>query len=123
MKESLTTEIQAPSAVIEVKEKDFASVVLESELPVLVDFSSEWCPPCRVLEPIYARLSGEYQGKVLFASVSVEENPVYIASLGVQGTPTLILFHRGQEVTRLVGPHPGRLPATIARELAHYGLL
>ena len=123
MKKSVTAEIQALSAVIEVKKENFEEIVLKNELPVVVDFSAEWCPPCRVLAPLYARLSQEYLGKVVFASIDTEVFPEVLAALGVQGIPTLIIFHHGQELRRLVGPHPARLQATLAHEFGQHHLL
>lgn len=118
----LREEIQVKSAVVPVGSQNFEAVVLKAELPVIVDFSADWCPPCRVLAPLYANLSQEYTDKVRFASLDIDEHPAIAARYGVQGAPTLIIFHQGKEVTRLVGPHPGRLRATIARELAQYNL-
>lgn len=115
---NLNTEKQVKSAVIAVSAQNFASVVLKAELPVIVDFSAEWCPPCRVLTPLYARLAEEYSGKMLFASLDVDAYPDLAGKLGVQGMPTLIIFQRGEEIKRLVGPHPARLGALLEREFA-----
>ncbi len=77
--------------------------VTTSELPVLVDFWAEWCGPCRRLAPVFERLAAEYEGRVRFAKVNVDENPDLTVRFGVRGIPTLILFRNGEEVERMVG--------------------
>ncbi len=101
-----------------VSDQDFEQRVLNSTLPVIVDFTADWCPPCRVLVPLYARLSDIYKGKLRFAKMDTDENVLVPAQLGIQGIPTLILFASGRPVGRLVGPHPGRLQQSIERLLA-----
>jgi thioredoxin 1 len=108
----------AKGNVITVGDQNFVSNVLNSQLPVIVDFWGEWCPPCRVLAPLYEKLSNEYVGKVRFAKLNVDEHISVPASLHVQAAPTLILFADGKEVARVVGPHPVRLKDTIDRLLA-----
>ena len=101
-----------------VSDQDFASQVLQSTLPVIVDFTAEWCPPCHALAPVYEKLSGTYAGTLRFARLDVDENPIVAAQLGIQGVPTLILFNNGKPVARMVGPHPGRLKQSIEHALA-----
>ncbi|MDQ2716620.1 MAG: thioredoxin domain-containing protein [Chloroflexota bacterium] len=98
--------------------QDFEQRVLRSTLPVIVDFTADWCPPCRVLAPFYARLSDAYQGKLSFAKMDGDENVRVPARLGIQGFPTLVLFVGGRPVGRVIGPHPGRLQQSIERLLA-----
>ena len=100
-----------------VNDQDFEQRVLNSTLPVIVDFTADWCPPCRVLAPIYARLSDTYTGKLRFAKMDTDENTLVPAQLGVLGMPTLILFAGGKPVGRMIGPHPGRLQQSIERLL------
>jgi thioredoxin 1 len=101
-----------------VSDQDFDRRVLHSTLPVLVEFTADWCPPCRVLAPHFARLSIDYEGKLRFAKMDTEENLLVPAQLGIQGIPTLVLFAGGRPVGRLVGPHPGRLQQGIEHLLA-----
>ena len=101
-----------------VSDQDFEQRVLHSTLPVIVDFTADWCPPCRVLAPLYARLSSTYQGKLRFAKMDTDENVLVPARLGIQGVPTLVLFAGGRPVGRVVGPHPGRLQQSIEHLLA-----
>ncbi len=101
-----------------VNDQDFEQSVLKSTLPVIVDFTADWCPPCRVLAPIYARLSDTYNGKLRFTKMDVDQNPLVPTQQMIQGLPTLILFAGGRVVGRVVGPHPGRLQQSIENLLA-----
>ena len=101
-----------------VSDQDFEQRVLGSTLPVIVDFTADWCPPCRALAPLYAQLSSTYQGKLSFAKMDTDENVLVPARLGIQGIPTLVLFAGGKPVGRVVGPHPSRLQQSIERLLA-----
>jgi thioredoxin 1 len=103
--------------LLPVNDQDFEQRVLNSTLPVIVDFTADWCPPCRVLAPLYAKLSSTYQDKLRFAKMDIDENVLVPARLGIQSAPTLILFADGRPVGRVVGPHPGRLQQSIERLL------
>ena len=103
-----------------VGDADFVEKVLRSSSPVIVDFTAEWCAPCRVLAPLYARLSAEYKGRLCFAKMDIDAHQHIPGRLYVQGAPTLILFKDGQEVERIVGPHPARLKQLIERMLAQH---
>ncbi|TMC18702.1 MAG: thiol reductase thioredoxin [Chloroflexi bacterium] len=80
-----------------VSDQDFEQCVLNSTLPVIVDFTADGCPPCRVLAPIFARLSDTYHGKLRFAKMNVDQNPLVTVQQMIQGTPTLILFTNVQQ--------------------------
>lgn len=84
-------------------DNNFAQEVLKSDLPVLVDFWVEWCPPCQMVAPVFEELAKEYEGKVKFGKLNVDENPQTAARYGVMSIPTLILFQAGKESKRLVG--------------------
>ncbi len=101
-----------------VSDQDFEQRVLHSTLPVIVEFTADWCPPCRVLAPHFAQLSRSYQGKLTFAKLDTDENVLVPARYGIQGIPTLVLFTGGEPVGRVVGPHPGRLQQSIERLLS-----
>jgi thioredoxin 1 len=96
------------SQVLHTAETSFEGDVVKSDVPVVVDFWAEWCGPCRVIAPIVEELSKEYDGKVRFAKVNVDENPDLAGRFGVQGIPTLIIFKDGKEAGRLVGAAPKR---------------
>ncbi|MGE0131645.1 MAG: thioredoxin [Blastocatellales bacterium] len=89
--------------VAEVSDSNWASEVLESDKPVLVDFWAAWCGPCRMLAPTVEQVAEKYQGKAKVVKINVDENVESPAKYGIRGIPTLILFHRGQEVDRHVG--------------------
>lgn len=113
----------AHSHLFEVGDHDFETKVLTREAPVIVDFSADWCPPCRAIAPVYDALSDAYEGKLLFATMDTEAHPLTAARLGVQALPTFVLFKGGKVIGRLLGPRPGRLKHEIDRILAENGVV
>ena len=93
-------------AALEVTDDSFASEVLNSELPVLVDFWAEWCGPCKMVSPIVEELSNEYNGKVKVAKLDVDSNPQTATNYGIRGIPTLLMFKDGAAVDQIVGAVP-----------------
>lgn len=91
---------------VEVNESNFQQEVLESSIPVLVDFWAPWCMPCRMLAPTIEKLAEENQGKLKVCKLNTDENQYIAAQLGIQGIPTLIVFKDGKEVGRTVGVMP-----------------
>ncbi len=91
------------SLEVEVNGNNFKQEVLESSIPVLVDFWASWCMPCRMLDPITEKLAEENQGKLKVCKLNTDENQNIAAQYGIQGIPTLIVFKEGKEVGRTVG--------------------
>ncbi|GAB4514531.1 MAG: thioredoxin TrxA [Anaerolineae bacterium] len=86
-----------------VTDADFASVILESSLPAVVDFWADWCMPCHMMSPAVDRLAREFEGRALVAKLNVDENPETPARYEIMGIPTVIFFHQGREVDRVIG--------------------
>jgi thioredoxin 1 len=108
--------------ILTVTDQDFAEQVLQAPLPVIVDFTASWCPPCRALAPVFEKLSQSYVGKLRFARMDTDENLRTPMQVGIQGMPTLVLFAHGKPIGRLIGPHPARLQQGIDRLLAQIGI-
>ncbi len=89
--------------VVAVTDGDFQTQVLQADLPTVVDFWAEWCGPCRMVAPVIEELAAEYQGKVRFARMNVDENPTTPAKYGIMSIPTLILFKNGEAVDKIIG--------------------
>jgi thioredoxin 1 len=87
----------------DVTDATFDGEVLASELPVLVDFWAEWCPPCHRLAPVLDELAAEYDGRVRVVKVDVDANPRVTRAYGIQAMPTLSVFHKGEVVSQVVG--------------------
>lgn len=104
-----------------VGDQDFESKVLNSDTPVIVDFWAAWCGPCRAIAPVFESLSSEYQGRLGFAKMDIDENGQTPSGLGIQAIPTLMMFKSGKVIGRFVGPHPSRLKSEIDRVLAQQG--
>lgn len=86
-----------------VNEANFATAVLESKQPVLVDFWAQWCGPCRTLAPIVEELAEEYAGAARVVKLNVDDSPVLAERYRVKAIPTLILFRDGEERERIIG--------------------
>lgn len=97
------------TAVFEVTSDNFQSLVLDSALPVLVDFGAEWCPPCKILEPIVDQIARAHSDHLRVGSLDVDVYPEIQERYGVMGLPTLILFQNGEPVQRMVGFQPRQL--------------
>lgn len=100
------------SEPIHVTDAAFEKAVLQSKVPVIVDFWAPWCGPCRMVAPILDKVSKEYAGKLVVAKVNTDENPEWATRYGVEGIPTLLFVSNGKVVHRVVGA----LPENMLRE-------
>jgi thioredoxin 1 len=89
-----------------VTDAEFEILVLKSDVPVLVDFWANWCPPCRMIAPIVEQIHGELGDKVKVVKMDTDENPSTSISLGIRSIPTLIIFKDGKPAERTVGYRP-----------------
>ena len=86
-----------------VDDAGFEREVVQSDVPVVLDFWAEWCPPCRALAPTFEELAKQYAGRVRFLKLNVDENQQVPQRFGIKGIPTLVFFDGGREVERVVG--------------------
>jgi thioredoxin 1 len=90
----------------EVTDGNFKQEVLESNIPVLVDFWAPWCMPCFMVAPAVEALARENVGKLKVVKLNTDESPSIASNYGVTGIPTLMLFDKGKDVERIVGARP-----------------
>ena len=92
---------------VEITDATFQAEVVNSDVPVVIDFWAEWCGPCKMIAPIVEELAGEYEGKVKFAKMDVDTNPQTPMQFGIRGIPTLLIFNGGENpVDQVVGAVP-----------------
>ena len=91
---------------VAVTDDTFEANVIKAKTPVLVDFWAPWCSPCRMVAPLVEELATEYEGKVVFAKVDVDENPKMAHKYGIMSIPTLLVFKDGNPVSHIVGFRP-----------------
>ena len=108
----------ASDNVMTFTDANFDREVLQSDIPVLVDFWATWCAPCKAIAPLIDAVADDYNGKVKVGKVNVDDNPATPGKYGVRGIPTLILFKSGAIVDQVVGAVPkSQLDALIAKAL------
>ncbi|MEJ2636566.1 MAG: thioredoxin [Calditrichia bacterium] len=91
---------------IKVTDADFKKEVLESTVPVLVDFWAPWCAPCRIVAPVVEEIAGEYSGFLKVAKLNTDDNPMTAMEYRIMGIPTLGIFMNGKMVDQIVGAAP-----------------
>lgn len=98
---------------IHVTDAAFEKTVLESSLPVIVDFWAPWCGPCKMVAPILDKIAEEFSGQLVVAKINTDENSDWAMKFGVQGIPTMMFFYQGKMINRQVGA----LPEPMLREV------
>jgi len=93
-------------AEVKVTKDNFEEVVVQSDIPVLVDFWATWCGPCRMIAPILSEIAEENEGKILVAKVNVDEEEELAVQFRVSAIPTILVFKGGQAVNQIVGYRP-----------------
>jgi thioredoxin 1 len=96
----------AGAGIIEVSDASFEQDVIQSELPVLVDFWAAWCGPCKALAPTVDQVASEYAGRVKVAKLDVDHNQASAMRFGIRGIPALLVFKGGKVVDQIVGYVP-----------------
>ncbi len=106
-------------SVTEVTDNNFEAEVLESDVPVLVDFWAPWCGPCRMVGPVVEEIASEKSGQLKVVKMNTDENQQTSINYNIMSIPTLILFRHGQEAKRVIGAYPKkRLEAELEPALA-----
>jgi thioredoxin 1 len=94
---------------VHISDTAFEQTVLNSTVPVIVDFWAPWCGPCKMVAPILDKLAKEYAGKLVVAKVNTDDNPEWAGKYGIQGIPTMLFVAQGKVVHRQVGALPERM--------------
>lgn len=94
------------SEAINVGEQTFEKVVLQSDIPVLVDFWAAWCGPCRMVAPVLDEIASDHEGKIRIVKVNVDEEPALAAKYRITSIPAMKVFQNGEEVRELIGAMP-----------------
>ena len=100
-----------------VTDASFKDDVLESDVPVLVDFWAPWCGPCRMVAPVVDEIAEQYDGQIKVVKLNTDENPEVASKYGIRSIPTLMIFKGGQRVDMVVGAVP---KTTLANTLEKY---
>jgi thioredoxin 1 len=100
-----------------VTDASFKDDVLESDVPVLVDFWAPWCGPCRMVAPVVDEIAEQYEGQIKVVKLNTDENPQVASQYGIRSIPTLMIFKGGQRVDMVVGAVP---KTTLANTLEKY---
>ncbi len=94
------------SSVQEINDKNFETEVINSDVPVLIDFWAPWCAPCRAIGPVVDELAREYSGKLKVVKMNVDDNPLTPSRYGVRSIPNLLLIKNGQVKDQIIGAVP-----------------
>jgi thioredoxin 1 len=94
---------------LHITDESFEKIVMQSELPVIVDFWAPWCNPCKMIAPTLDKLAKELDGKIVIAKVNTDDHAQWMQKFGIQGIPTLLFVSNGKIVHRQVGALPERM--------------
>jgi thioredoxin 1 len=108
-------EKQVNTHPLTITDDNFDNIVKTNAL-LVVDFWAPWCGPCRMVGPVIEQLAAEYAGKVAFGKMNIDENQMVPSNLGISSIPTIVVFHHGEAVERIVGAYPkAHIEATFKR--------
>jgi thioredoxin 1 len=105
------------SAATDVTDLSFKVDVLDSEVPVLVDFWAPWCGPCRMVAPVVEEIAAQYEGQLKVVKVNTDDNPGIASQYGIRSIPTLMIFKNGEKVDTVVGAVP---KTTLSKAVEQY---
>ena len=89
-----------------ITDDNFQEEVLDSDIPVMVDFWADWCQPCKMIAPVVQQIADEYEGRIKIGKLDVDENARTSTALGIRGIPALLIFREGKPVDQIIGAVP-----------------
>lgn len=108
----------ASEKLVQLTDSSFETEILKSSQPALVDFWAAWCAPCRAIAPAVDALATDYDGRVKFAKLNIDDNPAVPTRYQIQSIPTLLMFKDGKVVGQLIGAYPkGKIEEMIKKAL------